>query len=131
MISGQYRTDHSTRFWSKNPNGYCTNSTCHNVAGNLQHILLVCPAYQSTRGRLFDLLLHRMAPYPEFCLLFKNLSESTLYTRLKLILDPSSLPEIIHLKQLLGPITLALAYYCSCTFPYGIHKQRLLLSKNL
>ena len=54
MLSGRYRTDHLVRHWSKtNPTGLCRLPGCTgDMIGDLQHILLYCPALKDTRLHL-------------------------------------------------------------------------------
>ena len=55
MISGRYRTEMLCRFWSDNRHGYCLAPTCHQVSGDLEHLLICCPALEHTRHRLHSL----------------------------------------------------------------------------
>ena len=57
MLSGRYLTELLASHWSKNPNGYCLNSTCNSTEETLGQILLCCPSYQPVRERLSRLLL--------------------------------------------------------------------------
>ena len=49
MLSGRYRSEVVARHWSNNPNGFCFAPTCAQVPESLEHILLYCPSYQSSR----------------------------------------------------------------------------------
>ena len=64
MASGRYRTEALCRFWSDNRNGFCLAPTCNQVAGDLEHLLIVCPALQQTRTSLQQMLLDRSVQYP-------------------------------------------------------------------
>ena len=52
MISGRYRTESLCRFWSDNRQGYCLADTCYNVVGDLEHLLVHCPALEAERNEL-------------------------------------------------------------------------------
>ena len=52
MISGRYRTDSLCRFWSDNRQGYCLAETCDQLVGDLEHMLLHCPALHQARQNL-------------------------------------------------------------------------------
>ena len=49
ILSGRYRTEALSRHWSGNIGGYCAMSTCDKVVGDLEHLLLACPALEETR----------------------------------------------------------------------------------
>ena len=55
MVSGRYRTEMLCRFWSSNRKGHCLLDTCHEVSGDLEHMLVVCPALENIRNRLHSL----------------------------------------------------------------------------
>ena len=52
MISGRYRTDMLCRFWSSNRLGHCEAETCVGIEGDLEHLLITCPALHPTRVQL-------------------------------------------------------------------------------
>ena len=48
FLSGRYRTESLCRHWTSNKMGLCLSSTCKSEE-TIEHILMLCPAYQSTR----------------------------------------------------------------------------------
>ena len=55
MVSGRYRCETMCRFWSSNKKGFCLAPTCHEVPGDLEHLLTSCPALEHTRHQLHSL----------------------------------------------------------------------------
>ena len=55
MISGRYRTEMMSRFWTANSSGFCLAATCHQEQGTLEHLLISCPALEHTRHGLHSL----------------------------------------------------------------------------
>ena len=64
MISGRYRTEKLSRFWTDNKSGYCLATSCDQVVGDLQHLLLHCPGLGIARNNLLEMWLQKAAPYP-------------------------------------------------------------------
>ena len=65
MISGRYRTESLSRFWSDNPGGYCLADTCLQEKGDLEHLLLHCPALHIARHNLQRMWLAKAAVLPK------------------------------------------------------------------
>ena len=59
MLSGRYMTDQLSRHWTHNKAGLCLLSGCNGYSvGSLEHILLECPALQSTRKKMVNFCLN-------------------------------------------------------------------------
>ena len=63
--SMRYRTESLARFWTDNHNGFCLANTCDQVVGDLEHLLLHCPALQIARSNLEQMWLAKSAPIPQ------------------------------------------------------------------
>ena len=66
MVSGRYRSDYLCRHWTpSNRSGFCLADTCHGVEGDLVHMLVICPALQSTRNRLVSFWKEKTLNYQD------------------------------------------------------------------
>ena len=125
MISGRYRTEMMTRFWSNNRRGFCLANSCYEVEGDLEHLLATCPALEVTRDRLRHLWCLKTANIqPLYDLIVSTLS-ADLHELVKFILDAAANPIIIRLVQLQGQLILNLVLYL--TWAYAIQRQKLIL----
>ena len=125
MVSGRYRTEMMCRFWSGNRNGYCLSDTCHQVFGNLEHLLIVCPALDHIRHRLHSLwCLKTVYCAPLHDLILKILGSSP-ETQVRFILDSTSFPEVILLSQTIGQDIVDTVMYLTRTWAFTIHRQNL------
>ena len=123
MMSGRYRTERLCRFWSSNRHGYCLAPTCHQVEGDLEHLLLHCPALYLARSNLFHMWLMVSWSLPPLYELVKSVLASPVRTKMTFILDCTSVPEIITLYQTYGMIVHDIALYMTRTFAYGMHRK--------
>ena len=128
MLSGRYRTESLSRFWSNNPNGYCLLPHCSgkSVKEDITHILVTCPSLSTKRNRLRDFFYSNsrgscyIQDTIETFLLTKNPHFQTQF-----LLDCSVLPEVIHLRQNLGLNILRSLFYLTRTWCYSLHRERL------
>ena len=127
MISGRYRTEKLSRFWSDNRLGYCMASTCDQVVGDLPHLLLHCPSLHALRASLYRMWLTKAALFTELYNLVSQVLLSTDEVKMRFILDPTSFPTIISLAQLEGAAVLDTVFYMSRTFAYALHRKKLIL----
>ena len=130
MVSGRYRTEMMCRFWTTNRGGFCLSSTClgQNVLGTLQHLLIVCPALEHTRCRLYTLWCLKTLYCPPLHNFILKIIGSSPEVQVKFILDSTAFPELIMLVQTYGQEMQDLVLYLTRTFAFSIHrdKQRLL-----
>ena len=127
IISGTYRTDSLCRFWSDNRQGYCLAETCDQLVGDLEHLLLHCPALNEARQNLQQMWLEKAAVLPPLHVIVSQVITSSPARKMKFILDPSSMAEIIFLFQTFGKGVLDIVYYMARTYAYGLHRKRLIL----
>ena len=129
MLSGRYRTDRLARHWSRtNPSGLCKLLGCTGKEmGDLQHILLYCPALSVTRSSQLKLWSKLMASrqYLSPIIAPLTLQEGTF---VQLLLDPSSIPSVISANQVRSDV-LPCCFYLSRTWVYAIHLKRTKLQK--
>ena len=129
MISGRYRTEKLCRFWTDNREGFCLVPTCqeNGVIGDLEHLLLHCPALQDARENLQQMWLSKSSAVPTLHDFVCQVLESPTQTKMKFILDPTSLPEVVRLWQIFGPQVLDMVFYLTRTFAYALHRKKLIL----
>ena len=137
MLSGRYVTDHRARYWSRtNPEGFCQLCLVNKydeVLGTLEHLLLRCPALSETRSNAVS---HWAAYLSDKPFLFPIVSHHTTATsencdelKMRLLLDPSSLPTVIRAVQELGPGVLSHLLYLGRTWCHSHRMRRKILVK--
>ena len=130
MLSGRYRTDRLSRHWTpSNPSGLCRLPGCVGLLGDLQHILLHCPALAVARAKAINLWSAFLVPRPWL------LPIVSLYTlqcsdnlQLQFLLDPSCLPAVISSARTDLDI-LGSCLYLARTWNYTIHLARERMTK--
>ena len=127
ILSGRYQTEALSRHWSGNIGGYCAMSTCDKVVGDLEHLLLACPALEETRARLFSIWNQRLRHIPPLLSLFLSFINGPANEFIPFLLNPSSNSQILALTQVFGSSIMENAMYFSRTFLYNIHKEKLKL----
>ena len=129
MISGRYRSERLTRFWTANREGFCLLPDCfrRGVYGDLEHLLLHCAELKAVREKLYQMWLEKSSALPPLRTFVSHVLQSSPQTKLKFILDPSSLPDIVKLGQIYGPTVLDIVLYMTRTYAYGLHREKLIL----
>ena len=97
------------------------------MIGDLEHLLLHCPALQDARENLQQMWLSKssiLSPLHDFV---SQVLESPTQNKMKFILDPTSLPEIVRLWQIFGQQVLDIVFYLTRTFAYVLHRKKLIL----
>ena len=131
MLSGRYRTDSLTRHWTKtNPDGLCRLPGCDNQEGDLEHILLHCPALSDSRSRIVSLISAFLVPRQELFPVIYHYTIEDEKNLLQFLLDPSCLPLVISTNREY-PDTLKHCLYLGRTWCYSIHIYRSKLLKQL
>ena len=129
MLSGRYRTDYLARHWNKsNPDGLCRLPGCAGQVGNLEHILLHCPALAESRLRIVSLISYFLVPRPElFPVIYRYTIEEDNHF-LQFLLDPSCLPLVISTNRIHAD-TVKHCLYIARTWCYSVHIYRTKLFK--
>ena len=127
MISGQYRSEQLCRFWSNNTNGYCLAPTCSQVLGDLEHLLLHCPALGTTRSRLYRMWNINSKKFPELQVLISAILQSTPAVQVQFILNPTVFPELTAMVQRSCQGLLDHVLYMTRTFAFALHRASLQL----
>ena len=128
MLSGRYRTEGLCRFWSTNPAGTCLLPECSHLLGkeDITHILITCKSLTGVRNRLikFFTSYSNKNPYLSSIISEFLFSANTTF-QTQFLLDCSTLPEVITLRQTYGFQILESLFYISRTWCYSLHRERL------
>ena len=81
-------------------NGYCEAATCVQVQGDLEHLLVSCPALQDDRERLQNMWLLKSEDLPPLHELLARVMTAKPEEQVKFILNPNANPEVVSLVQL-------------------------------
>ena len=127
MMSGRYYTEKLCRFWTDNRQGYCLSATCHEVVGDLEHLLLHCPALEATRRNLHQMWLVRSQVLPPLHEVVRCVLAAPVSVRMAFILDCVAMPPIITLYQTYGMEVLRLVLHMTRTYAYGLHRRKQIL----
>ena len=125
MLSGRYRTDQLLRHFSDN-DGSCTLCKGDMFTGNIEHLLMSCPALFDIRKQLIE----KMNKNKNISNHTKSLLMSHFQDQkdiIQLILDASVLPDVIQIKQIYGSQILNEIFNFSRNWCYTIHRERLKL----
>ena len=115
------------RFWSLNSKGFCLAPTCHEVQGNLEHLLVSCPALDHTRHRLHNLWCKKTLHLQPLYFLIVEILGSSPDVQVKFILDCMSCLQLRQLVELYGQSIQELVLYLTRTWAFSIHRQKLIL----
>ena len=127
MISGRFRTEYLTRHWSSNKQGFCLADTCVEVVGDLEHLLIHCPALSAVRVRLWNMFFSHSVKFPSFYNFLLCLEKSEPNVQLQFFLDPTAFPDIAELWELLGQPFINHLYYLTRTYAYYLYRQKQIL----
>ena len=128
FLSNQYPCAKVTRHWShENPHGICSYLECQdkNLVESPEHILMSCPAYASARLCHIALSL-RVKNKISHRLLFKFLISGSTHLFMQFLLNCSVIPEVIRCAQLGGQNIYDNLFYCSRTWCFAMHRERLI-----
>ena len=106
----------------------CWSSLFHKQEMKLpcEHLLLFCPALQTSRDKMFSLLLNTASNFPPVQkFLFEVLFSSNYKTLAQFLVDCSVLPDVILLQQSYGQEPLRNMFYVSRNWCYSIHHNRM------
>ena len=128
MLSGRYMTEKLSRHWTvHNSSGLCTLSGCTGLdVGSLEHLLLFCPALSEARNNITELCLKVASESEELGTILKNaLNNQTSDKVMQFLLDCSSLPTVIHLRQAKATNVIDRIFYVTRSWCYSIHRSRM------
>ena len=94
--------------------------------GDLEHILVVCPALQNARDRLKKLWLDRSAQSPGLHQMVQMVLKSPPSIQVQFILDPTVFDGISLLVECHGLPILLHVLYLTRTYAYCINREKLM-----
>ena len=123
MASGRFRTEYLCRHWSTNKAGYCRAPSCYQTLGTLEHLLVVCPALDIVRQRLYNMWLEKSVMFPALHSTIKEVLTCDDSTKVQFILEPLYFSEISHLYNCHGQHFIQQLAYLTRTFAFYINKE--------
>ena len=129
MQSDRYRRFKLSSKWSESGNGFCPSPFCHQVVESLEHILLHCPAYISSRNNI--IMKVKSLENPAVMDLVTTALQKPSKYQMQFLLDLSVLPETISLVQQHGEDILSTLFSISRSWCYSVHKDRQRIIKLL
>ena len=131
MLSGRYRTEKLCRHFSPNSTGHCrlcSNSLSPNPKmEDLQHLLLLCPALEERREALSLYWASRLSNNDVCRSIVTSYTKERDLGFVQLLLDCSTIPEVISAYQSHGPQVHDVLFQLTRTWCYSLHRQRLKL----
>ena len=128
FLSGRYRTQRLSRFWSENKGGVCLLETCKdgNIVEDTRHIILSCSGLNETRRRLISFTNSYISDKP----VLHEIVTAYLYAGngnqvMQFILDCSVLPLVITAYQKYGPVIHEQLFRVTRTWCRALHRDRL------
>ena len=126
MLAGRYLTDWLQKHWTQ---GRCLLPLCSSLEtpGTLEHLLLFCPSLATKRSDLLNLAVRVATEHP----VLSNILDQFLFKQqeptatIQLLLDCTSIPEVILTKENYGPMIRDRLLYLGRTWCYSIHRDRM------
>ena len=130
MISGRYRCEALSTHWSSS-NGYCLAPSCSYVKGDIEHLLLLCPAVKDVRERMLKMWESKTKiQYPSLYDIMSRIMMSSPSYTVQFLLYPCSFRDIIALGQQHGQEIIDHVNYLTRTYVYYMHKiKQKIISK--
>ena len=123
MVSGRYRTETLCRYWSDNKGGYCRAPTCYQTPGTLEHLLIICPALDIVRERLYTMWLENSVMYPALHSTIRDVLESDVETKVQFILEPLAFTQVAASAKMHGARFIQQLAYLTRTFAFYMHRE--------
>ena len=130
FLSGKYRTEMVSRFWTKNIDGFCLLGNCFDLKlkEDIRHVLLHCSALNEKRRRLESDTFRILASNP----IYKPIVDSYLFSndddlKVQFLLDCNTLPMVIRAHQFFGDIVHGFLFKISRSWCRSLHNERMKL----
>ena len=127
FLSSQYPCGKLTKNWSlTNPEGFCTFEDCLNSSQleSPEHILMNCPAYSTVRTKMISMCLNVKHPITKSLVTRILLTNST-EKIMQLLLDCSSMPNVVKSAQVYGDQIYNDLFYLSRNWCFSVHRERM------
>ena len=123
MASGRFRSDMLTRHWSQNRSGFCRFPTCTQVQGTLEHMLVTCPALNSTRESMYQMWLERSVMFPSLHSTIRAVLESEPADIVQFLLEPLALSSVLEDAMTYGNNFIQQLSYMTRTFAFYMQRH--------
>ena len=124
MTSGRYRSQSLCRHWSSsNREGYCLASSCHQTPGTLEHLLVVCPALDTVRERMYSMWLERSVMFPTLHSTIRDVLGSDDLVKVQFIIEPLAFNQLSNCFQLYGQRFIEQLSYLTRTFAFYMNRE--------
>ena len=126
LLVSQYPCGQLTRYWTPdNPDGLCSYPPCYSAGAveTREHLLLHCPAYVDVRLRMLSVCFKLSNPTSHH-ITVRLLLAGTTNEQMQLLLDSSSIPDVISAVQGVGDSVLGDLMYLGRTWCFAIHRAR-------
>ena len=127
MASGRFRSEYLTRHWSRNRQGYCLSETCEMTVGDLEHLLLHCPALAVVRERMWRMFFDHSVQFPALFHFLLRLERSMPEVKMQFFIDPAAFPELLEILALCGQAALEHTHYLTRTYAHYLYRQKQIL----
>ena len=127
FLCAKYPCGERTKHWTPdNPQGLCSYSSCHAKCQveSPEHVLLECPAYILARQSLLNSIIETDYP-PTHLIATRIMNSGSTQTKMQLLLDCRSLPDVIAAQQKHGDKILSDLFYIGRTWGFAHHRERL------
>ena len=95
--------------------------------GDLEHLLIVCPALDHVRHRLHSLWCMKTVDCPPLHIFILKILGSCPKQQVKFILDSAACPEIVDMMQKYGQEIINRVMYLTRTWAFSIHRSKMKL----
>lgn len=123
MASGRYRTEVLCRYWSDNRSGNCRAPSCYMTPGTLEHLLVVCPALDRVRQRLYTMWLEKSVMFPTLHATIRHVLNSNESTKVQFILEPLAFQDLFACAKLHGQNFIEQLSYLTRTYAFYLHRE--------
>lgn len=127
MISGRFKSDYHSRHWTSNKLGHCLLDSCHEVKGDLEHLLITCQGLATIRGRMWDMIFGKTKKLIPLLNFVYKIAASPPFLQLQFFLEPLAFSELVELCSIYGQAILDTLYYCTRTYVYYIYREKQIL----
>ena len=128
MLSGRYRSCWLRRQWTEE-SGACRLPGCGAVPGDVAHLVSAqCPALQPQLVSTLNHVKEILAPQPELLSLLQAALNSDSQAATRVLLDPSTDPQVIRLYQIHGQDNVLRPLFRACrAWLWATHRTRMRL----
>ena len=129
-MSGRFPTEYLARHWSNNKDGFCTLPTCIKITGDIEHLLTTCPALDSVRKSMWNMMDQKTSNLVPLNSFMKNMELAPSPVQTRFLLEPFAFNELWVLACIYGESVCNTILYCVRTFVYYLFREKQVLLGN-